>query len=174
MAALAVPLAVVGGLFSIAGTMSQASALRNQAAAEQQAANYKVLVENQRAMAERASAQRQALQTNRKTDLTQSALQARAAASGGGADDPTVVKLASDIEGEGKYQSLFDMYLGETRARGLEDQGVVDRFSADQRAKQLNSTANATILSGIGSLASRFAGGGGSLAGGSSVAGGLS
>lgn len=149
-------LAIVGALFSAVGTIAQAGAMRDQAQAERNAANYKAQVENQKAMEERASAQRQALATGRKTALVQSQIQARAAASGGGADDPSVISLASGVEREGSYQSLYSTYLGESRGRGLEDQAVLDRYSGEMKASNLESNANATILGGFGSLFGKF------------------
>ena len=149
-------LALIGGLVSAVGTVAQASAMSQQAKAEQQAANYKATIERQQAQEERASAQRKAFDKQRQTGLVQSQLQARAAASGGGAADPTVVNLSEDIAGQGAYQSLIDMWKGESRARGLENQADADIYSGNMRASALRSSATGTLLGGFSSLFSTF------------------
>ena len=131
MAALPIISAVLTGV----GTLVTAGAANAQGQADQQAAYYKAQMEERRAMEERAAAQRSAIRKRRDTEVAQSNLQARAAASGGGADDPTVIKLASDLEGEGEYQALAEMYKGESRARDLENQAQLDRFVGDQKRR---------------------------------------
>ncbi len=43
------------------------------------------------------------------------------AAGGGGATDNTVLNLTGQIAGRTEFESLIDMYKGESAARGLED-----------------------------------------------------
>lgn len=79
------------------------------------------------AVVERATSQRQAMEERRQARLLQSRSLAVAAASGGGADDPTVVNIMSDLEGEGEYRALTALYEGETEAQGLEAQARARR-----------------------------------------------
>ena len=58
--------------------------------------------------------------------------QAVAAASGGGAGDPTVVNLMAGVGQEGKYQSGVALYEGETRGRGLEFDAKIRRMEGRQ------------------------------------------
>jgi hypothetical protein len=96
---------------------------------------FKAAQEDQAAQESRAASQRTALEKDRQATLLQSTLQANAAASGGGAADPTVVGLGQDIAGRGEYQSLMDMYTGENRARGIEDQAIGSRMTGDAAAR---------------------------------------
>lgn len=67
-----------------------------------------------------AASQREMLNEKKKTDLVQSALQARSAAQGG-ASDPSVVKMAGDIAAEGKYRQMTALYKGEDIQNYLEN-----------------------------------------------------
>lgn len=73
-----------------------------------------------RAGSERASSQRSAAEQKREARLVQSRALALAASSGAGASDPTIVNMMADIEGEGEYRALTELYVGEERARGDE------------------------------------------------------
>lgn len=99
-------------------------------AAERTAAYYKAAGLRQSAQAERAGAQVDTFNVLRKRDDLQSTLQARAAASGGGAD-PTVVALADQIETQGTLSALTEMWKGEDRARGLNDQARGAEMTGD-------------------------------------------
>lgn len=110
-----------------------------------------------------ASAQRDAFEENRKAELVSSRALAVAAASGGGASDPSVVNMISQIKGEGVYRAGIALYDGEAKARKLRIQGqayalegdnaVVSGLNRQQayRVKALGSTAK-----GVASLYSRY------------------
>lgn len=160
-------LGLLGSVISFAGSMAAAQAQKDQGEAERQAAYYKAQQEERRAMEERAVHQREALRKRKDTRYAQSTLQARAAASGAGAgiDDPSIISLASEVEQEGEYQALSQMWIGETRARTREDQATLDRYVGDQRKRAADQRATATIIGGIGGLIGglgRGFGGGGS------------
>jgi len=142
---------LVGTGVTALGTISAGNAAN--AAAKSEAAQLE-----QQATQARASYQRKAMQHQRQTELTMSQLQARAAASGAGADDPTVIKLGEEISGRGEEQALMDLYNGENTARGLEDRAVARRASG--RAARTGSiySAAGTIASGVGTGFQRFAG----------------
>jgi hypothetical protein len=89
----------------------------------------------------RAAAQRAALDRRRDIKLTLSALQARAAASGGAAADDTVMRLAERTAERGEYEALGEMFSGENRARGIEDVAAGLRFSG--RATRIGSELDA-------------------------------
>ena len=76
---------------------------------------------------ERAASQREAMEERRQARLLASRGLAVAAASGGGADDPSVVNALADIEGEGEYRALTALYEGESEGRGLENQARARR-----------------------------------------------
>lgn len=104
----------------------------------------------------RAVSQREAMEYRRKGKLAQSALQARAAASGGGADDPTVINLAQGLAGRSEYQALATTASGENRARGFEDSAEAELASAKARKKGAKLAALGTILGGAGSAYKSF------------------
>lgn len=108
------------------------------------------------AQQERAASQRSALETRKNARLAQSTLQARAAASGGGADDPTVLGLSSDIAERGEYQSLMEMFTGESRARGLMDAAASTRAEGKFARNASRMKALGTIIGGAGSAFGQF------------------
>ena len=106
---------------TIAGANAQAAALDYQA----RAARVK-------SVQEEAVAQRGALESKRKGEVARSTLQARAAASGAGASDPTIADLAGDIGARSRYQSGLQMWQGQMRGWDYE---------TDARAKESQSSA---------------------------------
>lgn len=154
-----------------AGRAGKAGALA-EAQLAVQSANYKATQLRQQAQEARASAQRMALETQRKGDLAQSTLRARAAAGGGKATDNTVLNLAGQIAGRTEYESLLDMYKGENSARGLEDaadaaiwQGDIAKQAAGLKVRGIGAQTQGTIASSVGSLASSIGGLGSTMSG---------
>ena len=89
---------------------------------------------NQAAQQQRAVAQREAFEEKRRTDL----LVSRAVAvAGGGAGDPTVLDIISDIEGEGAYRAAVAVYGGEARAQQLEYEGGLAAAQGKEVRKQV-------------------------------------
>lgn len=156
-------LTAAGAATSAAGTIMSGNAAAQGGQIAKNAEDFKAAQLNQQAVQSRAVAQRQALETGRKTTFALSSLQAGAAASGGGASDEGVTVLASDIAGRGKYLSLADMYQGENTARGLEAQaegatytGEADLFEGEQKQSASRYTAAGTILGGAGSMFKQY------------------
>lgn len=143
---------VASGALSAAGTIMGGNAAAAAGQSQKNAAYFKAAQEEQAAGEARASSQRSAFDKQRQTNLLQSKLQADAAASGGGAADPTVVNLSEGIAGRGEYQSLMDLYTGENRGRGLEDQAMGSRLTGDAQAAEGEAKKNASYLSAAGTL----------------------
>lgn len=143
---------VVGGAISAAGTIAGGQAANAAGQSAQNMENYKAAQETQAAQESRASSQRQALEVGRKTQLVQSQLQARAAASGGGAADPTILNLGGNIAGRGEYEALTDLYTGENRARGLQDQATGDILTGQANAAEGSAKQMASYLSAAGTI----------------------
>lgn len=155
MAALAavLPVAqVIGAGVSALGTI--AAGRQQREAGEWQAREYE-----RQARSERAGAQVDAEERQRRSELLQSRLQAVGAASGFSATDPTSLNLLGEIERHGRVQADMAMFGGEDRATGLMSQGEMARYSG--RAAETGSMYRAvgTILGGIGGL-SRYRDGG--------------
>jgi hypothetical protein len=167
MAALALPvsLALTGAATAVSamGTIAGGNAAADAGYRGQQAQIYKARQEEQAAQEARAVGQRALFEKRREGDLLQSKLQARAAASGGGADDPTVLNLGGDIAARSEYDALFEMYKGENRARGLLDAATASRMKGDaeyaegmakKKASQIS--AIGTIVGGAGSMFNQY------------------
>jgi hypothetical protein len=116
------------------------------------------------ALQEVASSQRTGAEDQRQARLAASRALAVAAASGGGASDPTVVSIISRIAGEGTYRSMTDLYNGEVAAKNQLQQAQANRYegsiaqldaqraaaAAQARASNTRSNANINALTGIG------------------------
>jgi hypothetical protein len=141
--AIPIGLTLAGAGLSAGGSMisadAEASELRYQAnQLDAQAKN------------DRATAQRRASEERRQARLAGSRALALAAASGGGADDPSIVNLIADLEGEGEYRALSAMFEGETEARSKEEQAMANRRGA-KTAKTVGGLKAAASIIGAGS-----------------------
>lgn len=79
---------------------------------------------------QRAVAQRNAQQETDNAALLNSRALAVAAASGGGASDPTIVNLMARIAAQGQFKAMTALYEGETQARATESAASARRFQA--------------------------------------------
>jgi hypothetical protein len=145
-------IAALGPIVGLLGTAVSAYGTIAGANAQSAALDYQAKVARIKATQEQATAQRGALESKRKADLAQSTLQARAAASGAGASDPTVVDLAGDIGARGRYQSGLQMWQGQERGWDY----TVDANAKEAQADTIRSVAPlsafGTILGGAGSI----------------------
>lgn len=146
-----------GTLLSASSQLAQARASGAAGEAIRKAKEFEAGQMTVRAGQARAVSQREAAEARRKGRFIQSALQARAAASGAGATDPTVAKLAGDIAAEAELRSLTALFGGEEQARLLESGAAVRRFEGEQavRAGKIARRAGfmkagATLLGGFG------------------------
>ena len=79
-----------------------------------------------------------------------------AAASGGGADDPTVVNAIAGIDGEGEYRALTRLYEGDQEALSKEAQADANRRGAKATKKAALFKAAGSILSAGSGLADKY------------------
>lgn len=142
-------LAIGGSALSAGGSIisanSQAKELRMQADQLDAQAGLK-----------RASSQRQAIDEKRQARLAVSRGLAVAAASGGGASDPTVVNTLANIEGEGEYRALTALYNGDEEASSMEAQAAANRRGASAVKTAGALKAAGTILSAGAGLFDRY------------------
>lgn len=152
MAQALVPLQIAGSLISAGGTIlganSQAKQLRGEAAQLEVQAGQ-----------ERASSQRQAIEERRQGRIASSRALAIAAASGGGADDPSVINAIANIEGEGEYRALTALYEGNSSGDDLVRQAAARRTEAKNVKRAALFKAAGTIIGAGSSLADRYGGG---------------
>ena len=148
MGAAAIPLMVAGTALSAGSTILGA----NSEAKQYKSAAAQLDVQ---AGAERAMSQRDAFEQRRQARLLSSRGLAVAAASGAGADDPTVVNALADIEGEGEYRALTALYNGEEQARADESQAKAYRKAGKNAKLAGYLKAGGTILSAGATMGSR-------------------
>ena len=153
-------LAAIGSIIGAVGTIMTGQA--QAAAMEYQAKQLEV-----KATEERAAAQREAIEQGTETEYIISRQRAVAGASGLGVLDDTVLKLASDTAGAGRYRQLMTQYGGKSRQSGLLAQAEAARMSG--RAALTGSYFAAaghaigglsTLMSGGTSLYQKYGGGG--------------
>lgn len=79
-----------------------------------------------------AASQRQAYEVDKATQLATSRALAVAAASGGGASDPTVVGMMANLAAEGSYQKEIALYSGDEQARSMRAKADTVEYEGDQ------------------------------------------
>jgi len=106
---------------------------------------------------------RNAADVARSVELINSAALARAAASGAGASDPTVMNVLAKTAGEGAYRQTLAMYEGEAQARldtmragALRYEGDLSVSEAKTAKQSTNIGAASTLLTGGANMMSMF------------------
>lgn len=135
-------LALIGGLISGVGQIASGVAANRQA--KQQALNQEAAGRQ-----ELANAQQEAFDKKREGQLMLSRQQALAASSGGGADDPTILKIMGDTAGQAALN------VQQTVAGGL--QAKENMFAS---ARSTRAGGRASFLGSMFNAAGTFAGAG--------------
>ncbi|PJF23515.1 MAG: hypothetical protein CUN56_00515 [Phototrophicales bacterium] len=145
----------VSQLLKMGAASSEAEAVEANARAQMVAREYQAKQLKQQAGQERASAQREMAEEQRRKKLIASRARAQAAASGASALD--VLSNIAGIELEGDYRSRVAAYEGEEVAKGLEHradaslyEGQLELASARRRAKSAKRRAVIDVASSIG------------------------
>lgn len=132
------------------GQVAQTVAKRRQALGEFEAQQLE-----QEAAQSRGVGMRGAADEALKTEYLNSTALARAAASGAGASDPTVMNVIARTAGEGAYRSALAMYEGESQARldmqmaaAKRYEGAVGMSDAALATKAANMGVANTLLTG--------------------------
>ena len=147
---------VFGGLMQMQGYRQTADAARVSGRRANVAKQFEAAQLDQLAGQSIAASQRDMLEQRRQADLAASRTLALAAASGGGASDPTVVKLISSLKGESAYRSAVALYRGEEEARQLHLKADATRYEgalAEQAGYDTGSaydtSAKAALFGGV-------------------------
>jgi hypothetical protein len=120
MAAIAAAaMKITGSVLEMEGHRAAGDAARVTGQRRNVAAQFEAQQLEQQAGQTLAAQQRVAIEERRKAELLASRALAVAGASGGGASDPTVVRLIAGIKGEGSYRASVALYRGEDQARRL-------------------------------------------------------
>lgn len=171
MGALAIPLisvgmTAIGGMMQKEGYEDAAEASRVAGRRRSIAAKFEAEQLEQMAGQSIAASQRDAREERRRADLAASRAIALAAASGGGASDTTVVKIISDLKGEGAYRSAVALYRGEEQARrlrmgakGKRYEALVSEEGGNLQGQSYDTMATASMFNTGASLFSRYGGG---------------
>lgn len=156
--AAAIGAMVVSTVGTIVSANDAASAARAEGKQAQKVGDWQAAQLRQQAGQERAASQRQAEEERRAGRLAVSTARARAAASGGGAQDPTVLKIYGDLAAEGETNALTALWEGEEAAKGLEMQAAGAQYegAAANEASKFTSRAyrRAGYISAAGNLLS--------------------
>ena len=129
---------------------------RKRGRAKRRAGRLKKALSDKAAKETIASAQRVSMEEKRQAELIASRALAVAAASGGGADDPTVNKIIADIKGEGAYRAAVAMYEGESQAQNLRLEGKLAKEAGDEAYKQTKITGLGSLLETGASMYSKY------------------
>lgn len=145
----------VGPAMTIAGTMMSYSQNRDLGRQEREAAEFKAAQLEQDAGQQQAAAQRAAREERRRARFAQSRALALAAASGG-ASDPGVIDIISDLAAEGEYRALTDIYQGEEAARKLRMGAAGARFQGEASENYYRQAASQSLMRGGMSLFAKY------------------
>lgn len=147
----------LGFIFDLVGAGVAAEGERARGKAEQEAAYDEAHQMEAKGKEEFAAAQRDAMAKRKEGNIANSRIQALAAASGGGADDPTVVKLMTGVTSEAEYNAQTDMYGGISRKEGLFTGARNRRKSGDASLLGSQYAATGQLLAGFSRAGSKIA-----------------
>lgn len=152
-----------GSLTAAGGSLMAGSAAAKSGARIKSADDFEAAQLDQNAGQSIAAGQRAAIEARRQAALVQSRILAVAAASGGGALDPTVVRLIGQQAGEGEFRARTALYQGEERARAQRMAATTKRYEGDlaEESGALKKTAYdigaaSALFKGSSTLYSRY------------------
>jgi hypothetical protein len=138
-----------GGGISALGTLASGSAAKT-------AANFKAAQLRQNASQAIAANQRQALDTEQRTNLAISSATARAGASGVASDTGSPVTNTGAIAQRGSYQAFTQMFNGESTATGLENEAAGDEYTGEAQQDASYLAAGGQVASTAGNMMSIY------------------
>lgn len=152
---LAPSLQIGSTILSAGSQVARGAAARTIGARRKAAAEFEAQQLEQEAETSQAIGMRRAADEGRKTQMVNSLALARAAASGAGASDPTVLHVLAQTSGEGAYRQWLAMYEGEAQARldkmragATRFEGATAESDAAMAQRQYNLGAMNTVLTG--------------------------
>ena len=135
-------LPIIGTAATVAGTIGAGYA-------QKQEAEFAAKQAERSAAEERAIASRESEERRKKTAFVLSEQKAKAASSGAGVVNPTILDIIGETAQEGDYLARSDTAAGENKARGLLDQAAASRYKG-------KAAFTGSILQGIGKGAKGF------------------
>ena len=146
----------VGSLLGAAAQFNAGRAAGAQGKATQAAKEAEARIARIRAGQERAASQRKMHAARERENLIQSQIQARSAASGAGAADPTVANLAGDLAAEGEYRAQSALYEGNSFSDYLNSLADIKQWEGNEAAKAGKYAAKTGKFAALGSLLGSF------------------
>lgn len=143
-------IAIAGTAISAVGSIAQGGAQSGAMRAQAQQSDYQAKVLQQNAGQARATSQAQAVVERRNAAYAMSRARAVAAASGGGATDPTVVNVEAKIGQQGEYNALSRLYSGEEAARGMEGEASLKQYEATQYETGADTSMATGMIGAVG------------------------
>lgn len=153
----------LGTAAQVVGYQQAADSARTAGHRKQVASQFEAEQLEQQAGQVIAASQRDSQDERRKTNLLASRALALAAASGGGASDPTIVRIISGLKGEGSLRSATALYRGEEQARRIRMgasaksyEGLVAEEAGNNQGAAYETLATAALFEGASSIASKY------------------
>ncbi len=174
---LTMTMMAIGTGVSFLSQMSQASAMEDQAAAQQQIYNlqaknaqtiaernalirsdeakYASARQREQAIQEEAAGLKRAKEVRRQTDLRISAGRAAAGASGGGVTDPTILDLIDGSFETGELNARTELFEGQSQASLMRSQADLTDYMGERDAEMIRygGATDANLLTAQGSMA---------------------
>lgn len=148
---------MIAGGMEAGGRMALGQQQIAQGANLQAAAEFMAAQLEQQAGDAMASAQRRAWNEGRATRYLASETIARAAASGGGASDPTVINLIAKQAEEGAYRQQVALYEGASKDHVLRLQAQAKRYEGGSQRAAAEATGRGTMFGAGTSLLTSMA-----------------
>lgn len=152
-------MSAVGTGIGAMGTIAGGSAARQAGVMQNQADVYQAEQLQMNEPQEIASAQRQMLDTQQRTRMAISTSRASAAGSGVNAGIGSPVTNQGELAARGRYQSMMDLFKGQSEATGTENQrqgvlysGQAALIGGEEAAQAASYNAAATIAGGGASM----------------------
>ena len=146
---LTLAMQVGGTVLGAVGAYGESQSYRAAAKYGTQAAAFQAAQLEQDAKTSIGMGQRAAAEERRQAEIAQSRILALAAASGGGASDPTVVNLIARQAQEGAYRANLALYEGDEAARKMRLQAAGITTGAQAESELLKAKAQTTLVKGI-------------------------
>jgi hypothetical protein len=143
--------------FQTAGRLEYGQQQEEFGTAQRMAAEFEAAQMREQANDVFASAQRAAWNEKRATQYLMSETLARAAASGGGASDPTVINIIAQQAQEGSYRQQVALYEGSERAHLLKMQATAREYEGQSREVAGRNARRGSNLAAAASLLGSFA-----------------
>src|SRR5215470_12180834 len=127
----AAALATLGAGISAANTVAGGDYAARAGRMKQAEANFEADQDVANAAGETATAQRRALDVDRKAELLRSSAVANAAANGVNASAGSALTNQAQIASRGRYQADMDLWSGQNQATGLMNRAAAKRYTGE-------------------------------------------